>query len=628
MCKANKLGLSRRLVIVDENALVQNYIEGLPLTDICAKYNLSTPVMYDIIDKFKIARRHKAVTTDISDLAVDYQTLTMPELVNKYKASRPWIRKKARALGLVRPEKFLHKQETLTTTQKAQVLDLYLNQKKDMKSIANEFDMSEGGIRDFIYKSGNKQSRKEVIERRAATCIEKYGEVCPLVNEQIKEQIRSTNLKEYGTEHPMQSDKVKAKVVTTCLEKYGETSALASEEVKAKIKETNVNKYGVASPTQTKEVREKTKKTCLEKYGVENTFQHPEFKEKTQQTLMAKYGRPFPLQNIELLEKSKQTCLTRYGVDNTFKGAFFRTKIRETNISRYGSAFPNGCYGKTEGEIGAWLNTFGFNFDSNHSILEGKEIDLYSNDLKLGIEYCGLWWHNEKSPHPRLRNYHNDKRLKCEASGVRLITIFEDEWLNRQSQVKSFLKSILQKNTRKLYGRQCEVKSITKEVACEFIEQYHIQGKNYLCKHFSGLFYKDELVGVMTFGTHHRDTDKLVLDRLCFKEDVSVAGGSSRLFKHLLMTSQATSVISWSDNRWSQGNVYKSLGFTLDEELGPDYSYVDLKKCDKRISKQSQMKKNTGCPEDKTEHEFALEQGLARIYDCGKKRWLYTVVPV
>jgi hypothetical protein len=63
----------------------------------------------------------------------------------------------------------------------------------------------------------------------------------------------------------------------------------------------------------------------------------------------------------------------------------------------------------------------------------------------------------------------------------------------------------------------------------------------------------------------------------------------------------------------------------LDKELGPDYSYINLKKPYYRLSKQSQKKSNTNCPEDKTEYEWAIENGLARLWDCGKKRWKFFV---
>jgi hypothetical protein len=81
-------------------------------------------------------------------------------------------------------------------------------------------------------------------------------------------------------------------------------------------------------------------------------------------------------------------------------------------------------------------------------------------------------------------------------------------------------------------------------------------------------------------------------------------------------------LVSWSDNRWSQGNVYNKLGFILEENMKPDYSYITKQGI--RISKQSNTKekllKKGGI--GKTEKEMAVSIGYARIYDCGKKRWI------
>jgi hypothetical protein len=106
---------------------------------------------------------------------------------------------------------------------------------------------------------------------------------------------------------------------------------------------------------------------------------------------------------------------------------------------------------------------------------------------------------------------------------------------------------------------------------------------------------------------------------MCFKPNIQVVGGASKLLASLRGDQP---IISWSDNRWSQGNVYKEMGFTLGQELPQDYSYVDLKKPYRRISKQSQKKSNTNCPTSLTERQWCAERGLARIWDCGKKRWI------
>jgi hypothetical protein len=38
------------------------------------------------------------------------------------------------------------------------------------------------------------------------------------------------------------------------------------------------------------------------------------------------------------------------------------------------------------------------------------------------------------------------------------------------------------------------------------------------------------------------------------------------------------------------------------------------------------QKKHTNCPPDMTEKAWAILNGLGRIYDCGKKRWVYNIV--
>ena len=212
----------------------------------------------------------------------------------------------------------------------------------------------------------------------------------------------------------------------------------------------------------------------------------------------------------------------------------------------------------------------------------------------------------------------------CNEKGIRLITVFEDEWLEREKQVKNFLLSVINKNEKTIMGRKTQLKEVPKEDAIHFLEEAHIQGSPLFEVAF-GLYHDNELIGITTGNKHHRQGhgNLFVLNRLAFKSNTSVSGGSSKLLKALIQyakTKGYTKLISWSDNRWSEGNVYKKLNFDLTEELSPDYSYVQKQT---RISKQSCQKKSLlrkGAVGD-TEHEMAISLGLYRIYDCGKKRW-------
>jgi hypothetical protein len=79
-------------------------------------------------------------------------------------------------------------------------------------------------------------------------------------------------------------------------------------------------------------------------------------------------------------------------------------------------------------------------------------------------------------------------------------------------------------------------------------------------------------------------------------------------------------VISYSDNRWSEGDIYPRLNFKLDRSLKPDYFYISNKGV---FSKQSLKKNEEERESKKSEHEIRLEQGYLRVYDCGKKRWRF-----
>lgn len=279
---------------------------------------------------------------------------------------------------------------------------------------------------------------------------------------------------------------------------------------------------------------------------------------------------------------------------------------------------------KAEEELRTWIQELGL--EAVKVRLGSKEIDIYIPSLKVGIEYCGVYWHSERFDLDKKRHY--NKMKLAEENGIRLITIFEDEWTDRQDQVKNFLKSVLGVHNTRVYARKCEIKEVSGIQARSFLDEHHIQGKTTVKIAF-GLFYDGELLGLVTGNQHHRQGHDsiLVLNRLVFRDGAQVVGGASKLLKRLVKYGKEhgyQQLISWSDNRISQGNVYEKCGFSLVEELSPDYSYSMGGST--RISKQSCKKKNLlqkGASGDMsmTERELALTLNYYRIWDCGKKRW-------
>lgn len=288
---------------------------------------------------------------------------------------------------------------------------------------------------------------------------------------------------------------------------------------------------------------------------------------------------------------------------------------------------PNKKYGARADEIVEYLISLGLEVKKEVRINGRKPYDIAVESHKIAIEFCGLHWHNEKSPSPRDKKYHKIKLDLAEEKGYRLITIFEDEWRTRNSQVKNFLKSVFNKNTIKIGARKTKVMPLTSQEANLFLTDYHLQkhGKTWVS---FGLYFENNLLAALTLGHHHRQShpsnSAIVLNRLVFKGNVSIAGGANKLFgaaKQWASANGFKKIISWSDNRWSQGNIYKVMGFNLAENLPPDYAYVKQNAATSRIPKQSRQKAMTNHPAQMTEAEQAEADGLAKIWDCGKKRW-------
>jgi hypothetical protein len=313
-----------------------------------------------------------------------------------------------------------------------------------------------------------------------------------------------------------------------------------------------------------------------------------------------------------------------------------RKTLMEKRLKTTQERYPDGIptvkrFGKVVNSLVALLEKdLGRKLLREKMLPSGKRLDIFDPETQVGIEYCGLFWHHENSPTPRDRNYHRDKMQTAQKEGYQLITLFEDEYLEHRSAVINRLLNILHKPRKMIGARKCSLVSVDKNTARDFLNKHHIQGSPSSFLYAWGLEYEGILGAIITGGQHHRQnhTKTMVLSRLCFAPDFHVIGGTERLFKKLCSQSVQDGykkIVSWSDNRWTEGTVYKRLKMTLEAELNQDYSYIILARPGKRLSKQSQKKKQTGCPKHITERDWALQHGLSRIWDCGKCRWTFSL---
>ena len=277
-----------------------------------------------------------------------------------------------------------------------------------------------------------------------------------------------------------------------------------------------------------------------------------------------------------------------------------------------------------EEEVANYLKSIGINvIQSDKNILDGKEIDILLPDYGIGIECDGLNFHSEKY---KDKNYHLLKTEECAKKGIRLIHIFEDEWLNKRLIIESMINNMLKINKLKIYARKCEIRDVSTKDKTKFLDENHIQGRSNSTVNL-GLYYNDELVSLMTFGKPRinmggdKSEGSWELVRFCNKLNINVIGGASKLFIKFIKDYSPKKIISYSDKRWATGNMYKILGFVNIHDSDPNYFYVIDNERKNRFNFRKSVLIKEGYDPNKTEHEIMLNRNIYRIYDCGCKVW-------
>jgi hypothetical protein len=256
---------------------------------------------------------------------------------------------------------------------------------------------------------------------------------------------------------------------------------------------------------------------------------------------------------------------------------------------------------------------------NSRKIIPPLELDIFIPEKNIAIEFDGLYWHSDENSKDR----HIYKTELCEEKNIHLIHIFENEWDYKQDIVKSRLKNLLGLSENKLYARQCEIREIDSKTSKEFQEENHIQGACGAKIHL-GLFYKEELVSLMTFSKPRFDKKRdWELVRFCNKINYSVVGAASKLLKYFERNYNPKNIVSYADRRWTpnfNNNLYEKLGFKLDHISRPDYWYwKNGKILESRIKYQKHKQKNIleKFDPNKTEVENMVDNEYSRIFDCG-----------
>lgn len=479
--------------------------------------------------------------------------------------------------------------------------------------------------------------KAENAEKRKKTCLEKYGVDNFLKSDEYKKQFKKW-LDERGVVNPFQLESVKEKSNKTRKERYGYEYTMQSPEKRKLASDNYLKKTGYTHQYKNPEIKAKIKRVLDSKTYEENE----DIRLRKLATLRCKfYDRMCKCETVPLFSREEFSTVTKKEISlRSFKwrctkcGNEFESQINYNNMKRFKSparclkchpfsfegvsnnertfdAFVSSCY---SGEI----------LTSDRTLLHPYEVDIYIPERKLAFEYDGLFWHNSIN---KPDNYHLEKTERCEERGVQLIHVFEDEWLNKRPIVESRVKNLFGVYDKTVYARKCSVVDVDSKTSRAFQDENHLQG-SVSAKMSLGLECNGELVSLMTFGKSRfsKKYDWELL-RFCNKLGYHVPGAASRLLKHFERQHHGESLVSYADRRWSTGNLYRKLGFSLDHKSRPNYFYQKGQMRYSRVAFQKHKLKDVlkVFNSAQTEVENMMNNGYYRIFDCGNLVFTKTI---
>jgi hypothetical protein len=524
------------------------------------------------------------------------------------------------------------------------------------------------------FKNGYRKTcgKKECfVKSRKETCIKKWGVDNPKKSAEIIEKEKANILEKWNGKHYMLDEEVKTKFKETMLEKWGVEWAQQNSEIsekslqswkenpsKEEINNTRKEKFLNKTEEDKLLIENQKRKTIIENFGSLEEFNRHR-NEKIRESSLRKFGTEHHLSAKEIIQKRVESYKSKITgkiveilpsnltyIDRKYNQNETESYIkihccqcdkdfditRQLLVHRKNSNLEiclncnplNVGKSGAEEEVYEFIESIYFGEIIKRFRLEGREIDIYIPELKIGFEYNGLYWHSNLH---KSNNFHLDKTKFFESNDIKLIHIWEDDWLYKREIVKSIISNKLGLTTKRIFARKCEIKIIGNDLTREFLEKNHLQGF-VGSKIKLGLFYEGELVSLMTFGSlrkslgYNNSDNSWELLRFSNKIGLTIVGGASKLFSHFIKKYSPKTVISFCDYSRSTGNLYKKLGFEFSHLSDTNYYYIvdGLRK--HRFNYRKDKLVSGGANPELSESKIMSELGYNKIYDCGMQKWI------
>lgn len=500
------------------------------------------------------------------------------------------------------------------------------------------YDVKRRATETFLKKA---QEDKNFWEKRSnkskATKIEKYGSL-EAAYDSMRKAYENTCIEKYGAPNTMSIPEISSKVRESFRRRVEEDPEFL-KNIKAKTEATKIEKYGSLEKAQ-EIALSKRKETCKEKYGAEFPAQADSIKVKLKNTLKEKYGDEVEnisqiLGHADKMRDSVEKDIHKFEEDNNCTGfsrlvrkygqGWIHLDLPKINYKKYRfipneyvseiEAYVMSCNSQashSEKDLVAFVKSIyeGPVFENVRNIINPLELDIYVPEKNLAIEYNGDYWHSSEC---KEKKYHEMKSKMCEAKGIRLIHVYECEWIHSREKIESLLRIALGCDYSKIGARQCEVRKIDNKMAQAFNEKNHLQGHRNAQVTY-GLFYKGELQQLMSFSKtkynrNLKNENDWEIIRGCPGSNNVIVGGVSKLFKSFVKEYNPDTVFSYCDFNKFDGRGYEAIGMKFTGYTGPDKFYVDKSEC--KIGRNPKKRKE-------------LEEScLYIIFGAGSKKYIW-----
>lgn len=275
---------------------------------------------------------------------------------------------------------------------------------------------------------------KEIINKQITTNLKRYGVNNPAKNKEILEKIKQTNLRKYNA--------TRATTLQHFKDKLPKDGGYRNEKILEKIKQTNLRKYGnelYHESTPYYEFVGKIAKERLEKYNVEYVSY---LRNKLHLLKCKECGREFifSTDNRYRIISSIILCSHCYKPD-------LSTSMLEKQLFHYISSIYNGMIKKNDKSV--------LKIKKKNNRIVSYELDIFLPELNIAFEFNGTGIHCDprfykKNDKGKFGNLARDiwkkdalKRKLCEERNIRLITIWEMDWINRRKIVERYINYII-----------------------------------------------------------------------------------------------------------------------------------------------------------------------------------------